>query len=79
MATAVRAIHQYPLDTPYTLNAMGQSTHCSRILNSFILRNILRKLLDFMELHEESAVELVYAKEYLRKVLTEMHITKKYL
>jgi two-component system sensor histidine kinase VicK len=60
-----------------TLDAMGQSTYSTRILTVLSYVSIFESYWTLSELYEESANELAYTKEYLKKVLTEIDINKK--
>jgi two-component system, OmpR family, sensor histidine kinase VicK len=66
-------------NTMNTLEAIGHSTYSTRILTVLSYVSILESYWALSELHEESANELAYTKEYLNKVLTEIKTNKNQL
>jgi hypothetical protein len=63
----------------YTLEAMGQSTYSTRILTVLYYVSFFETYWTLLELHEERALELVYAREYLKKSSTRNGYQQKYL
>jgi two-component system sensor histidine kinase VicK len=60
-------------NTMNTLEAIGYSTYSTRVLTVLSYVSILESYWTLSELHEESANELAYTKEYLDKVLTRIN------
>lgn len=56
-----------------SLDAMGQSTYSTRILTVLTYVSIFESYWTLSELYEESANELAYTKEYLKKVIRDRY------